>query len=106
MRSCPRFPRGGGVTGNGGGLKHAAGLGSVSRPRNRLREMTGKGKVTKALGLRLVPAAELKRLSGSKPQRGWGAGAGEVNGRPTHVQSPPVYRGALPPVVGTPGGTW
>jgi len=61
----------------------------VSRTRNRLREMTGKGKVTKALVLRIVTAAELKRLKGSRPKRGRGAGSGNVNGRPTHVQSPP-----------------
>jgi hypothetical protein len=56
--------------------------------------------------LRIVNRAELKRLSGSRPQRGWGAGAGDVTGRPTHVESSPVYRGALSPFVGTTCGTW
>jgi len=56
--------------------------------------------------LRIVTPAELKRLKGSKPKKGWGAGSGDFNGRLTHVQSPPVYRGTLTPSVGTTGGTW
>ena len=56
--------------------------------------------------LRIVTAAELKRLNGSRPKRGREASSGDVNGRPTHVQSSPVYRGALPPFVGATGGTW
>jgi len=68
--------------------------------------MTGKGNVSKASVLRIVTSAELKRLTGSRPKMGWGAGLGDVNGRPTHVQSPPVYRGALTPFVGTTCETW
>jgi hypothetical protein len=56
--------------------------------------------------LRIVTPAELKRLNGSRPKRGRGTGLGDINGRPPHVQSPPVYRGALPPFVGTPCETW
>jgi hypothetical protein len=41
----------------------------VSRTRNRLRGRTGKGTVREALVLRIVTAAELKRLSGSRPKR-------------------------------------
>jgi hypothetical protein len=78
----------------------------VSRTRDRLRGMTGKGNVSEALVLRIVTAAELKRLSGSRPKMGWGAGSGDFNGRPTHMQSSPVYRGALTPFVGTSCGTW
>jgi len=78
----------------------------VSRTPDRLRGMTGKGKVTEALVLRIVSRAELKRLKGSRPKRGWGAGSGGFNGRPTHVQSPPVYRGALTPFIGTTCETW
>jgi hypothetical protein len=78
----------------------------VSRTRDRLRGMTGKGKVTEALVLRIVTPAELKRLKGSRPKMGRGAGSGDFNGHPTHVQSPPVYRGALTPFVGTTCGTW
>jgi hypothetical protein len=73
---------------------------------DRLRRMPGKGTVREALVLRIVTAAELKRLSGSRPKKGWGAGLGDVNGRPTHVQSPPVYRGALSPFIGATWGTW
>ncbi len=73
---------------------------------DRLWGRTGKGKVTEALVLRIVSRAELKRLSGSRPKRGGEAGAGEVNGHPTHVESPPVYRGTLSPFVGTAYGTW
>jgi hypothetical protein len=73
---------------------------------DRLRGMTGKGNVSEASVLRIVTAAELKRLSGSRPKRGRGTGSGEVNGRPPHVEFPPVYRGALPPFVGTSCGTW
>jgi len=69
MRSCPLSPRCGGVTGNGGGLKHAAGVGKPSRTVDRLRGMTGKGNVSEASGLRIVSRAELKRLSGSRPKR-------------------------------------
>ena len=36
----------------------------MSRTRNRLRGMTGKGKVTEASVLRIVTPAELKRLRG------------------------------------------
>jgi hypothetical protein len=68
--------------------------------------MTGKGNVSEALVLRLVTPAELKRLKGSRPKTGGEAGSGDVNGRPTHVQSSPVYRGALSPFVGTICGTW
>ena len=68
--------------------------------------MTGKGKVTEASVLRIVNRAELKRLKGSRPKMGGGTGAEDVNGRPTHVQCPPVYRGALPPFVGATCGTW
>jgi hypothetical protein len=88
------------------GLKHAAGVEKPSRTVDRLRGITGKGKVTKALVLRIVNRAELKRLKGSRPKMGGGAGSGDFNGRPTHVQSPPVYRGALTPFVGTACGTW
>jgi hypothetical protein len=73
---------------------------------DRLRGRTGKGKVTEALVLRIVSRAELKRLNGSRPKMGWEAGSGDFNGRPTHVQSSPVYRGALPPFVGTTCETW
>jgi hypothetical protein len=61
--------------------------------------MTGKGTVREALALRIVIGAELKRLSGSRPKRGRGAGAGSFNGYPPHAWSPPVDRGALPPSV-------
>ncbi len=64
------------------------------------------GNVSEALVLRTVTPAELKRLSGSRPKMGWGTGSEDFNGRPTHVQCPPVYRGALRPFVGTTGGTW
>ena len=73
---------------------------------DRLRRMTGKGKVTEASVLRIVNRAELKRLSGSRPKMGWEAGSGDFNGRPPHVESSPVYRGALTPFVGTTGETW
>ena len=56
--------------------------------------------------LRIVNRAELKRLKGSRPKTGREAGAGDVNGRLTHVQSSPVYRGALSPFVGATGETW
>jgi hypothetical protein len=56
--------------------------------------------------LRIVTRAELKRLNGARPQRGREAGAGDVTGRPTHVQSSPGSRGALPPSMGTSCGTW
>ena len=82
------------------GLKHTAGVEKPSRTGNRLRGMTGKGNVSEALVLRIVTPAELKRLSGSRPQMGRGAGLGEVNGHPTHVESPPVSRGPLPPGCG------
>jgi len=78
----------------------------VSRTRDRLRGMTGKGNVSEALVLRTVTPAELKRLKGSRPKMGRGTGLGDVNGRPTHVEFPPVYRGALPPFVGTTCETW
>ena len=78
----------------------------MSRTRNRLRGMTGKGKVTEALVLRIVNRAELKRLSGSRPKMGRGSGLGDFNGPPTHVGYPPVYRGALSPFVGITGETW
>jgi hypothetical protein len=68
--------------------------------------MTGKGTVREASALRIVNRAELKRLKGSRPKMGWEAGSGDFNGRPTHVESSPVYRGALPPFVGTTGETW
>jgi len=73
---------------------------------DRLRGMTGKGTVREASELRPVTPAELKRLTGSRPKMGGGTGSGDVNGRPTHVQFPPVYRGALTPFVGTTGETW
>ena len=78
----------------------------MSRTPDRLRGMTGMGKGTEASGLRIVSRAELKRLNGSRPKRGGGAGSGDVNGRPTHVESSPVSRGALSPFIGTTGGTW
>ncbi len=78
----------------------------MSRTRNRLRGMTGKGNVSKASVLRIVTPAELKRLKGSRPKMGGGAGSGSFNGCPTHVESSPVYRGALTPFVGTTCGTW
>jgi len=56
--------------------------------------------------LRIVTSAELKRLSGSRPKMGREASSGDFNGRPTHVQSSPVYSGALTPFVGTPCETW
>jgi len=64
------------------------------------------GKVTEASVLRIVTAAELKRLKGSRPKMGGEAGSGDFNGRPTHVQTSPVYRGTLSPFVGTICGTW
>src|SRR2546430_12604796 len=63
--------------------------------------MTGKGNVSKASVLRIVTSAELKRLTGSRPKMGWGAGLGDVNGRPTHVQSPPGVKRGLNPVCGS-----
>jgi len=78
----------------------------VSRTRDRLRGMTGKGNVSEALGLHSVTRAERKRLNGSRPKMGRGAGVGDCNGHPPHVWYPPVYSGALPPFVGTTGGTW
>ena len=78
----------------------------MSRTPDRLRGRTGKGKVTEALVLRIVNRAELKRLKGSRPKMGRGTGSGDVNGRPTHVEFPPVYRGALTPFIGTPCETW
>jgi hypothetical protein len=78
----------------------------VGRTRDRLRGMTGKGNVSEASVLRIVTSAELKRLKGSRPKMGGGAGSGDFNGRPTHVQSPSVYRGALTPFVGATCGTW
>ena len=56
--------------------------------------------------LRTVTPAELKRLTGSRPKRGRGTGLGDVNGRPTHVEFPPVYRGTLTPFIGTTCETW
>jgi hypothetical protein len=44
--------------------------------------------VSKASVLRIVRSAELKRLSGSRPQIGWGAGAGDFNGRPPQAPYP------------------
>jgi hypothetical protein len=73
---------------------------------DRLRGMTGMGNVSEASVLRIVTPAELKRLTGSRPKRGREAGSGDFNGRLTHVSSSPVYRGALPPFVGTTCGTW
>ncbi len=73
---------------------------------DRLRRMTGKGNVSEASVLRIVTPAELKRLKGSRAKRARGAGSGDFNGRPTHVESPPVYRGALTPFVGTTCETW
>jgi hypothetical protein len=58
--------------------------------------MTGKGKGTEAVVLRIVNRAELKRLNGSRPKMGREAGSGDINGRPTHVSSSPVYSGAPP----------
>ena len=68
--------------------------------------MTGKGNVSETLVLRTVTPAELKRLKGSRPKMGGGAGSGSFNGCPTHVETPPVYSGALPPFIGTICGTW
>ena len=73
---------------------------------DRLRGMTGKGNVSEAAVLRIVNRAELKRLKGSRPKMGGGAGSGDFNGRPTYVSSSPVYRGALTPFIGTTGDTW
>ena len=73
---------------------------------DRLWGMTGMGKVIEASALRIVNRAELKRLKGSRPKRGWGTGAGDVNGRPTHVEFPPVYRGVLTPSMGITCETW
>jgi hypothetical protein len=78
----------------------------VSRTPDRLWGMTGKGKVTEALVLRIVSRAELKRLKGSRPKMGWGTSSGDFNGRPTHVSFPPVYRGALTPSRRTSCETW
>jgi hypothetical protein len=64
------------------------------------------GKVIEASELRIVTAAELKRLKGSRPKMGREAGSGDFNGRPTHVQSSPVYRGALSPSMCTTCETW
>jgi hypothetical protein len=46
---------------------------------------------------RLVTRSALKRRSGSRPKTGRGSGSVDMNGRPTHVSYPPVYRGALTP---------
>jgi hypothetical protein len=70
----------------------------VSRTRNRLRGRTGKGNVSEALVLRIVTAAELKRLTGSRPKMGGGASAGDFNGRPTHVESSPGVQRRPKPV--------
>ena len=78
----------------------------MSRTHDRLRGMTGMGNVSEASVLRIVNRAELKRLKGSRPKMGGGAGSGDFNGRPTHVSSSPVYRGALTPFIGTTGETW
>jgi hypothetical protein len=64
------------------------------------------GNVSEASVLRIVTAAELKRLKGSKPKMGRGSGVGDFNGRPPHVWYPPVYRGALSPFIGTTCETW
>ena len=88
------------------GLKHPADVEKPSRTVDRLRGMTGKGNVSEASELRIVTAAELKRLKGSKPKMGWGTGSGSFNGCPTHVEGPPVYRGALTPSMGTTCETW
>jgi hypothetical protein len=64
------------------------------------------GKVGEVLVLRTVTPAELKRLKGSRPKKGREAGSGDINGRPTHVESSPVYRGALSPFIGTTCETW
>lgn len=77
------------------GLKHAVGAGKASRTMDRLRGMTGRDNLSEALALRIVTRAELKRLSGSRPKRGWGSGAAGFNGLPTHAWYPPVYRGVL-----------
>jgi hypothetical protein len=69
------------------GLKHAAGVEKPSRTVDRLRGMTGKGNVSEASALRIVTSAELKRLSGSRAKMARGAGLGDFNGRPTHVES-------------------
>jgi hypothetical protein len=73
--------------------------------------MVGRGNGSEALELHLVTSAELKRLNGSRPKMGGGAGAGDINGRPPHVWSPPVYRGTLSPPVqllkrGKPDSLW
>jgi hypothetical protein len=78
----------------------------VSRTHDRLRGMTGMGNVSEASVLRIVNRAELKRLKGSRPKMGREAGSGDFNGRPTHVQSSPVYRGALTPFVGATCEPW
>jgi hypothetical protein len=68
--------------------------------------MAGKDNESETLVLRTVMRAELKRLKGSRPKLGWGTGSGGVNGCPTHVPWPPVYRGVLTPLMGATCGTW
>ena len=71
----------------------------MSRTLDQLGGMVGKGNGSEALELHIVTSAELKRLNGSRPKMGRGAGAGDSNGPPPHVGSAPVYRGDLfPPV--------
>jgi hypothetical protein len=81
------------------GLKHAVDAEKASRRRDQPRGMMGRGNESEASRLRIVTSAELKRLSGSRPKTGRGSGSADINGRPTHVSYPPVYRGALTPSV-------
>jgi len=81
------------------GLKHAVDAEKASRMLDRPRERMGRGNESEASRLHIVTRAELKRLSGSRPKTGRGAGSADINGRPTHVRYPPVYRGTLTPSV-------
>jgi hypothetical protein len=55
--------------------------------------------VSEALALRIVTRAARERPFGFSPPQGRGPGAGDLNGRPTHVACPPVYTGVLTPSV-------
>jgi hypothetical protein len=81
------------------GLKHAVDAEKASRMLDQLRGTMGMGNGSEASRLRIGTSAELKRLSGSRPKMGRGSGSADINGRPTHVSYPPVYRGALTPSV-------
>ena len=81
------------------GLKHAGGAGKASRTLALLERMMGMDKRPEASTLRIVTRAERERPFGSRAKMAGEAGAGGINGRPSHVQSSPVYRGILPPSV-------